>query len=630
MHPNLSAARRGMRSLVSNFSYKKNAAVVKRRWLVTLSLAATALVAACEPTAPESAVYEAQQGAQQPQKAGDFHEEGLGSSDYHHSGRDAGPSLPDNADKSQLPWVEACSSEIDPARWYGDLLSDPAFPQNCDDDFSAFCPKVHQTSSPDEVQWLCGKGTRREYEQRHIDLARAIQEAQKEDAPGSANLTQDYAVPIDQGQAGQNDFHSFFTKGATQGELQALDKSTIRQLADVHHKRIREFNGHMASFHQSLDAVPGAPYDSTDGASYAIPGSGQGLLLDGPGDSAATAGTVTSFSGSGRRSWRLINASNDRKAKWFNVEFSFGVSSNMSGDGKQTTDISGTNQPPAQGQGGIQEQTASEQNFSGLEVKGDLSLLGWVFQQQFTIARASLDGKAFSPQEDQNKLVVRAEIVGVEVYRREWSKCNKPDKPASGKGQTKNVCKQAGDQGGEVPPTEEKKDGLKQQTDAKYHFSIGPVPLEADWHLVMEVSHQWNANFDFYSTGDGVGASLGSHFNPAAISTFSMEGSISILGQKAGAGGNLTLVRISPAADIGAGAKLGVNSEESFTPFACAYSGYDFLSGSVYAFAEVHFWKWKKRWSIDLASWEGFHNPPDQPWQLLSIKPDACPAPSTI
>lgn len=609
------------------------AGAVRCTRLLAVCLVTPTLATSCQPTSPESAISESDGGGQPASSAAsDFHEDGLGAPDYHHSGRDAGPHLAVEGDKVELPEVEACSSDIDPARWYGDLLLEPNFPQKCDDDFSSFCAKTHEGANPEEVQKLCGKGTRREYEQRHIDLGRAIQEAQKEEAPAGANLVDGgVAVPVDQLDPNQNqDFHSFYTKGATYGELPPIDNSNARQMADVHHKRIRDFNGHLSNFSQSLDAVPGSRYEDTDSSQYWAPGGGQsGLLLDGPGDAGASAGSVTDSSGSGRRSWRLINASSDRKAKWFNVEFSFGISSSMSGDGKQTTDISGTNQAPGQDPYATQEHQTSDSSFSGLEVKGDLSLDAWVFQQQFSIAKATVDGKAFSRKEEENKLVVRAELLAVEVYRKEWSRCNRPEQPAAGKGQTKNVCKPANGQAGEAAPTEDKPPGFKNQKEAKYHFSIGPVPLEADWHLVMEVGYQWNANFDFYSIGDGVAASLGSHFNPSGISTFSMEGSISILGQKAGAGGNLTLVKISPAADIGAGANLGTNSGVSFTPFVCAYSGYDFLSGTVYAFAEVRFFRWKKRWTIDLGSWDGFHNPPDRPWQLLQIKPEACPAPSS-
>jgi hypothetical protein len=476
------------------------------------------------------------------------------------------------------PDVESCNTGLDYGVWYGELMNDPAFPKKCGDAYQAFCRDKQGGGD------TCTEGSRQHYEEAAVKLANDVRSGQAE----GVYLQDDTPVT------------TFIMAGSVE-ELPPIDPATIGQDAEIRNNRSTDAEETFRQIDAALQAMAGHAYEDKDSRPDVM-GQGAGLqLADGD-----AGGTQTEDSGSGRHSWNLLKKG-DKKAQWFNADFSFGSSANLGGQG-----VTGT----------PESRKPTSETFNGLEANGDMSLGGTVLKNSLTVAKASMEAAAFKSKEEENKILFKFTIFKQEVWRKEWTRCNKPNPDDQAKGAQKDICKPEKEDAREPHRLQQTLSRLTREMSGDYHFNIGPVPLEAKFSLVTWLGYAWNINLDFYSTGSGAKASIVASFTPQAEANVGLEGGFSIKLIRAGVGGTITLLNVKPVANVGAEAGYELDAGGMFCPFIDAKLDYSFLNGKVYAYAEVGWRKFKRRFTIDLGSWPGVSS--KTPKVLVDVRPERC------
>ncbi len=254
------------------------------------------------------------------------------------------------------------------------------------------------------------------------------------------------------------------------------------------------------------------------------------------------------------------------------------------------------------------------EKFKGLSVGGgpgvDVTVFGKAFKD---VVKGYVKGQAFGNDPTKNGIELGFQLFGATLWKKNYLKCNKPKA-----GEAANGC---------VTPDDQKPSNKFQQKLAwlgrtargLYNFTVGPVPMDAEWTAAPYVGYSWNIGAEMDIKGRS--AKLVAGFYPRGKAAVSLAGGFSFVGQRAGIGGRLTLLNIGPSGQIGATAAIEAAGFR-FCPFVKSTLDYDFLSGNLFAYAQIWYVFGSKYWELNLYSWKGETG--SKP--LFEVTPAACQA----
>ncbi len=252
------------------------------------------------------------------------------------------------------------------------------------------------------------------------------------------------------------------------------------------------------------------------------------------------------------------------------------------------------------------------EKFKGLSVGGGPAVDVTVFGKEFkNVLKGYVKGQAFGNDVTKNGLELGFQVFGATLWKKNYLNCNKP-KP----GEAENGCKDP-DAAKPTNKLQQKLAWLGRTARGLYNFTVGPVPMDAEWTAAPYVGYSWNIGVEM--DAKAVSAKLVAGFYPRGKAAVSLAGGFSFVGQRAGVGGRLTLLNIGPTGQVGASALI----EEAgfkFCPFVKSTLESEFLGGNLFAYAQVWYVFGSKYWELNLYSWTGVTDTKT----LFEVTPDSC------